>query len=740
MSEPHAFLERLNPAQREAVEAPGGPVLVLAGPGSGKTRVLTHRVAYLVAVAGVRPWRVLAVTFTNKAAREMRQRLADLIGEAALGELTIGTFHAISARLLRREAAAAGLDRDFVIFDAADQERAVRRVLEQLNLDDKTYRPASLRAAISNAKNELVRPAEWRAKTYWDEVAGRVYARYQQLLSASNALDFDDLLLETASLMRDVPEVRDRYRDRYAHLLVDEFQDTNTAQYAFIKALAAAELPAAAHNVFAVGDEDQSIYRWRGADYRNIMRFRQDFPDARLILLEQNYRSTQVILDAAQAVIRRNRQRTDKRLWTEAGAGPAITLFEAHDENEEAAFVVNEVERSALKGEPFGHFAVMYRTNAQSRVIEDALVRRRVPYHLVGATRFYERREVKDVLAYLRLAHNPLDAIALERVINVPPRGIGPGTWGNLVDWADAAGVPLWVALRSLAGEAVPAGRPPVDTRGKNALVAFYDVLAELLAARDTLNAPDLVSLTLEASGYSRWLRDGSEEGEERWANVQELRGVAEEFARLPPREGLAAMLESVALVSDVDDLGEAPDRVTLLTLHAAKGLEFDTVFITGIEENNLPHARSAEDPDAMEEERRLFYVGLTRAKHRLFLTHAFRRTVFGSSDLRMPSRFLEDLPPETVRGPTGARGAVRPARPARPTATTWGPRPGAPPPPPPTGPALRPGDKVVHSRFGPGVVVSSANLDGDQEVTVAFEGGGVKQLLQSLAKLEKRA
>lgn len=735
MSAPPAFLATLNAAQREAVEAPGGPVLVLAGPGSGKTRVLTHRVAWLVAVAGVRPWQILAVTFTNKAAKEMRHRLEALIGPEALAEVTIGTFHATCARLLRREAKAAGLDPNFVIYDSADQERAMKQAVAALNLDEKTYRPAAFRGAVSSAKNELVRPSGWQSKTYWDEVAGRVYAKYQAILRESNALDFDDLLLEMAYLVQDVPEVRDRYRKRYAHLLVDEFQDTNTAQYALVKALAAVEDPTAPHNLFVVGDEDQSIYRWRGADYRNVERFRRDFPEARTILLEQNYRSTQTILDAAQAVIRRNRQRTDKSLWTESGQGMGITVFEAHDEAEEAAYVVREIDRQVRAGTLFGSFAVMYRTNAQSRVLEDSLVRWRMPYHLVGATRFYERREVKDVLAYLRLAHNPVDAMALDRVVNVPPRGIGPGTLNTLTSWASDAGIPVWYALELLAEDPATI---PLDTRGRNALLAFHDILSELIRAREAVPVPELLSLVLEATGYTQWLRDGTEEGEERWANVQELRGVAEDFAKLPPREGLAAMLEAVALVSDVDSLAEAPDRVTLLTLHAAKGLEFDTVFITGLEENNLPHIRSIDDPEGMAEERRLFYVGVTRARKKLYLTHAFRRTVFGTTDLRERSRFLDDLPDEVVDG-------QRPRPPTRDSprraAISWSSADNAAAPPSAASQmSLRPGDKVTHGTFGDGVVVMTVARGDDQEVTVAFVGAGVKKLLQSMAKLEKRA
>ncbi len=767
MLDPQTLLAGLNEPQRQAVEAIEGPVLVLAGPGSGKTRVLTHRVAYLAGVVGVPPWHILAVTFTNKAAREMRERLEELIGREALGRLTIGTFHAICARILRQESDALPFDQRFVIFDTDDQRRVVKAALAEMNLDEKLYKPRALLGAISTAKNELIRPEAYSAPTYWHEVAGRVYARYQKLLRANNALDFDDLLLETAELMRGNEAVRQRYRERYGFLMVDEFQDTNTAQYSLLKSLAAAEIAEAPHNLFAVGDEDQSIYRWRGADYRNVLRFKQDFPGTRVILLEQNYRSTQTILDAARAVIDRNQNRTRKELWTEAGEGQKIIRFEAYDENEEAAYLVREIERHVETGGGYRDCAVMYRTNAQSRAIEDGLVRRRIPYQLVGGTRFYDRREVRDVLAYLRFLHNPRDEIALQRIINTPPRGIGPKAWGLLADWSRALGGGKWEALEAIArGEdetlELP-GMPAVDTRSRNALGRFHESMAEVMGARDKLPVPQLLDRLLETSGYTTWLRDGSDEGEERWENVQELRGLAHDFGLMAPQEGLTALLESVALASDVDQMEDAgPDRVTLLTLHAAKGLEFPVAFIPGLEERVLPHSRSLDDPESMAEERRLFYVGITRARQKLYLVHAFRRTIFGSSETTEPSRFLEDLPPETLEQHQERTRSGRSARrsPAGPSAyqraTSWstpqvgagrsagggtngksgkggkGDSAGA------TTPEFRPGDKVRHGHFGAGVVVSSLVRDGDEEVTVAFAGAGVKKLMQQLAKLEK--
>ena len=740
-----SLLADLNPPQREAVEAGEGPTLVLAGPGSGKTRVLTNRVAWLIGVLHVPPWRILAVTFTNKAAREMKERVERLVGPEAAERLTIGTFHATCAGLLRREASGAadllGFDSRFVIFDTDDQLRVVKRAMAELDIDDKQYRPRAVLGAISNAKNEMLRPEDYRPSSYWHEIAGRVYGRYQEVLRASNALDFDDLLLETALLMRTAPDIRDRYRERYRHLLVDEFQDTNSAQYAMVTAIAAAEDHDAPRNLFVVGDEDQSIYRWRGADYRNIQRFRTDFKDAKTILLEQNYRSTQTILDAASAVIDRNRQRTPKSLWTEKEGGERITLFEAQDESEEAAYVVGRVGRHIGGGTSAGDIAIMYRTNAQSRAVEDALMRRGIPYQLVGGTRFYERREVRDVMAYLRLAHNPHDEISLERVINVPPRGIGKTTWTALLKLASARGETMWETLEHIGlGLIEPDEATALGARGRKSLAGVHEILSTLVAARDEIVPGMLVDVVIDATGYTAWLRDGTEEGEERWENILELRSVASGYDSLPPREGLVTFLENVALVADVDTLESESERVTLLTLHAAKGLEYPIVFIIGLEEDTLPHARSIDEPDELEEERRLFYVGITRAKRTLYLLRAYRRTLFGGSEPRRRSRFLDDLPPHLLEG--GSNGsAIR-------RATEWPvdrafksppravARDRAPSERVETG--FQPGDRVSHATFGKGVVVTAKQTGDDEEVTVAFAGKGVKTLLQRLAKLEK--
>ena len=782
------LLAGLNPAQREAVTTVNGPVLVLAGPGSGKTRVLAHRVAYLLRAAGAHPRAIMAVTFTNKAAAEMRERINRLVGEAVPSStgwkgLTIGTFHSICARILRQEAASASLSDAYVIFDDGEQLTAVKQALRDLKLDEKLYRPEAMRGAISKAKNELIKPADFQADTYWAEVARRVYPRYEEFLAANNALDFDDLLCRTVYLMREVPEVLHRYQDRYQYLLVDEFQDTNTAQYELVRLLADKR-----RNIFAVGDEDQSVYSWRGADYRNVQRFREDFPGGRVILLEQNYRSTQTILDIANAVIVRNTHRTPKTLRTDRGRGLEITIHEAYDEADEAAFVVSTIQRLISRGDAkLGDCAVMYRTNAQSRALEDAFVARGMPYRLVGGTRFYQRKEIKDALAYLRLTHNPADNLSLTRIINVPPRSIGDKTISVLAAWSTELGLSMAAALALVAGDLSSPALPddvrsrftkppehPFGSAAQRSLIAFYRVYAGWMAAKEHLTVAGLLDKIAEEAGYATWLRDGTEEGEDRWENLQELHSVAAHYDDFPPELRLTAFLEEVALVSDQDELIEDNDRATLLTLHTAKGLEFPVVFIVGLEENILPHSRSQEDPDQMEEERRLMYVGVTRAKDRLYLVRAFRRTIWGRTEVNEPSRFLRDValaakgmttnggrPTTDDRRPTirrrttddaaVSRGPVAPAPSQRPAAVSR-------PAPAIGGQAsgvsrqssaaakssegrqlqFKPGDRVNHGLFGEGIVLKSAPTLDDEEVTVAFPGKGTKTLLASFAKLRR--
>ncbi|GAP62459.1 DNA helicase II / ATP-dependent DNA helicase PcrA [Ardenticatena maritima] len=767
------LLDGLNPQQREAVTAIEGPVLVLAGPGSGKTRVLTHRIAYLVKVAGIEPYSIVAVTFTNKAAREMRTRLEQLLGNRAEG-VTLGTFHAICARILRRSIHHLGYENSFVIYDTDDQRRLVKQIIIQdLNLNEKTYRPAAVQAAISRAKNELLTPEamEKNAASYWETVAARVYARYQERLQQANALDFDDLLLLTVRLLREVPAELERLRRRWHFLHIDEFQDTNMPQYELVRLLGETH-----RNVFVVGDIDQSIYSWRGADYRNVLRFEQDFPERRTILLEQNYRSTQTILDAAQAVIRRNRHRKPLKLWTDKGRGQPIVLHEAYDEVEEAQFVVREIRNLVRQGAArYADIAVMYRTNAQSRALEEAFVRSGVPYVLVGGTRFYERREVKDLLAYMRLIHNPFDAVSMERVINVPPRGIGARTWETLVAWANQLGVPVYTALQVLAAsregvateedEAVspflPDIPPPFGTRAANVLVDFYTMLRDFIRVRHTMNAVDLLEAVIRRINYREYvdrnLSENEDDAEERWANVQELLAVADQFSYADPAQSLPNFLEEVALVSDADTIDENRDVVTLLTLHTAKGLEYKVVFITGVEENLLPHSRSTDEIDALDEERRLFYVGITRAKERLYLLYAFRRQTWGGYETRQPSRFLRDIPAELLATPR--KSAPRQGTLGIGRTTASRPRPSSTRSPhdarlqqrkverqetaraEKASLSFAAGDRVRHPKFGEGVVISSTRTrSGDEEVTVAFEAEGIKKLLASFAKLEKIA
>ena len=761
------ILAGLNEQQIAAVTAPDGPVLVLAGPGSGKTRVLTHRIAWLVQARSVHPYRLLAVTFTNKAAREMRMRTERILGVEALDAsvstsrsglrgLTIGTFHAICAQILRREQQHTPFPGNFVIFDSDDQQRVVKAVIKELDLNDKLYRPPAMHAQISKCKNELIAPADYEARTYWEEVAGRIYARYQEMLRQNNALDFDDLLMETALLLRANAEVRERYQQRFMHLLVDEFQDTNVAQYELVKLLLGPH-----RNLFCVADEDQSIYGWRGADPRNIKRLREDFPDMQQVLLERNYRSTQIILDAANEVIRHNWGRTPKKLFTDRSGGPLVTVYQAYDEIDEANYVVDEIARlTARDGFDPGDCVVLYRTNAQSRALEDAFVRRNLPYRLVGATRFYERKEIKDAIAYLRLVHNPDDSLSLARIINEPPRRIGKASETALAQWAYQLGLSQTEALRVLAGERGELARKclapqamdeaPFGGVAKAALLGFWRLLAGWIGVKSDLLVGQLLDRILEESGYSRYLRDGTEEGEGRWENLQELRTVAASYADLPAGEGIAAFLEEVALVSDSDELLENQPAPTLMTLHTAKGLEFPVVFIAGLEEGIFPHSRSKDDPDRMAEERRLAYVGITRAKQRLYLLHAFRRTLYGSAETYPPSQFLNDIPRHLINGQgmrarqQQARAAVRQQADAR--ATAWSPpvrdRPqpasAAPVQPAPARPAqFKPGQRVSHGIFGEGVVIKTELADDDEYVSVAFPGRGIKKLMASMAKLQ---
>ncbi|MFH1651507.1 MAG: 3'-5' exonuclease, partial [Chloroflexota bacterium] len=668
---------------------------------------------------------IMAVTFTNKAAREMEARLSQL-ASGSLERLTIGTFHAICARILRQDGRAAGIDPGFVIYDSDDQLDLVKKSLEAAGLDPKQYAPRAVLSAISAAKSQLLTPADYAGKShsYFEEVVQRVYERYQELLKASNALDFDDLLLQAVLLFRQHPEVLARYQSRYLHLQVDEFQDTNLVQYEFVKQVAGQY-----RNICVVGDPDQSIYSWRSADLRNILNFEKDYPDAKVVLLEQNYRSTKMILETASCVISANRQRKPKDLWTENDAGVPTAVMETYTEYEEAQAVVSEIDRLAREGEvKAGDCAVMYRTNAQSRALEEAFLRCGMPYRLVAGTRFYERREVKDVIAYLRLIQNPRDQVSLMRVINVPPRGIGPRTLMELAQWARGQGVPDYRGLQLLA-EREDAGDTPFNPRTARLLGSFGALLEKLRARSRELNVVELLDRVVQESGYQGYVQ-ALADGEERWENILELRTVAQEYKGLPPGEGLAAFLEGVALVSDVDGLESGAEAATLITLHQAKGLEFPVVFIVGMEEGVLPHFKSFDSPEQMEEERRLCYVGITRAKQRVYLLRAFRRSLMGSSGVNQPSRFLTDIPAHLVSGGDLWAGRQKAAESVYKRENLRTPAVDL--------PSVKEGDRVRHAQFGEGVVVSRRMVKDDVEVAVAFAGNGLRKLLLSFAKLEK--
>lgn len=769
----------LNPAQTQAVTAPFGPVLVLAGPGSGKTRVLTHRIAYLISELDVYPYRIMSVTFTNKAAKEMRERVEKILGEDLRGIL-MGTFHSTCARILRRESVALsqlGYGQDFVIFDSDDQKSVIKSALKELNLDDKRFQPFKVLNSISRAKDKMITPDFYEASDYMSTVIKRIYDQYQRTLVANNAMDFDDLLLNTVRLFDLAPDVLAKYQRQYQHILVDEFQDTNTVQYGLLARLARDH-----RNLFVVGDSDQSIYKWRGADFRNIQKFRDEYPETQQILLEQNYRSTQLVLDAAMAVIEKNPERVHKQLFTDRSGGAQIVMREAYNENEEAEQIVGTIGRENRRGRrKYGDFAVMYRTNAQSRALEEAFIRDGVPYKLVGATRFYNRREVKDIIAYLRVVHNLRDEVSLRRIINVPTRGIGAKTLEKLLAWGSQLEVQAGEAVIKLATD--PNIALPFKGRALASLMRFGTMLNGWVRARDETPVGELVQRILDETNYKTYIDDGTDEGADRWENVKELLGVAKDAGET----SLTDFLETVALVADVDNLEGGSNSVTLLTLHASKGLEFPVVFITGLEEGIMPHSRSMTDAEEMAEERRLFYVGLTRAEDQLFLSHTLRRSLYGMSEMSTPSRFLGDIPSNLVEGGNRLsdrhQGAKKRAwswdqdsgsQPKRATSGTYGsygkrsgfaekraaqkvkkgsresqkqaatrrdlpkPRHLSEERDTPTAKAqYKSGQRVKHAKFGEGIVIESKVTRNDEEVAIAFSGHGIKRLSASFAKLE---
>jgi DNA helicase II / ATP-dependent DNA helicase PcrA len=730
------ILSGLNDAQQHAVTTTEGPVLIVAGPGSGKTRVLTHRVAFLIEHAGVSPWNILAVTFTNKAANEMRDRLELLVGEDAR-KLTVGTFHRICVQILRRYAHLIGVDPRFTIYDDADQQDTIKRALKELKLDPKHFAPRPILSRISAAKSHFIGPETFsqQVNSYWDEVVSRVYPVYQDVLRQNRALDFDDLLGETLRLFDEHPDVLARYQERFRYTLVDEYQDTNHVQYRLVKALSDGE-----RNICVVGDPDQSIYGWRQADIRNILEFKRDYPDAVEIHLEINYRSTSSIVNAADSVIRANRQRIERKLRTENAAGEKIRIHEAYDEQQEAAFVVGEIRRLVASGDyHYRDFAIMYRTNAQSRPMEEAFVRSELPYQIVGGTRFYERREIKDAMSILRVIANPQDSVALLRVLSNTPlgKGIGGRTLDVLGEWAAMNERGMFDAIAAACGQShLPP--PEVATRAANLLGGVYETVQRLIDQSAQVPLSKLFDVAIEETGFASQFKETPDpEMIERWENVLQLRGVLTGYDDLREEIALETFLQESALVAGQDTMEDETNQVTLITLHAAKGLEFPVVFLIGAEEGILPHQRSLETDNALEEERRLFYVGVTRAMHRLYITYAFRRALFGYTDHPSRSRFIDSIPPDLVETPVTETSRAG-GRTSTGTARSFGRQSVTPPMPTPASeqPALKPGQRVFHNRFGDGTILEVKERNGDQDVTVQFKRHGTKRLVASLANL----
>ena len=730
---PADALAGLNPAQIDAVTAAPGPLLVVAGAGSGKTRVLTHRIAHLVEEVGAEPSSILAITFTNKAASEMAERVNGLLGRHATG-MWVMTFHAACARMLRADATRIGFRSSFSIYDSADQVRLVRSIIEDdLGRDAKRYPPRGVHARISTVKNQLISPERFIAENdgYFDTTVGEVYARYQARLLEAGAMDFDDLLVHAVHLLEQIPESRERWQRAFDHILVDEYQDTNHAQYRLIRALAERH-----HSIMVVGDSDQSIYSWRGADIRNILDFEQDFPDARTIRLEQNYRSTQTILDGANAVIAHNRDRQEKRLWSDLGAGERIAVVQCEDERSEARYVVGQIARSVAEGGSLRDAAVFYRTNAQSRAMEEALRQADLPYRIIGGTGFYDRQEIKDALAYLRAIGNPSDDVSLRRIINVPRRGIGDTTVTRLAEHAAALGISLRAALDD--ADAVLPG-----AAARKAVAAFADLLQRLGDAALELEPAQLLERVYDATGMIETLRaERTLEANGRIENLFELMGVAQTATLTGDAVAdLATFLQELSLIGDADQLPQDGDdaAVTMMTLHTAKGLEYPRVWMIGMEDNVFPHARALEEAN-LEEERRLCYVGMTRAREQLTLTYARSRSLYGRSDWNPPSAFLGEIPEELVETQrVGARGGT--ALPSGRTGSPWADRAPSTPtaprierPPAVDLPVIATGDSVRHRTFGEGVVIAVPTAE---EIVVRFPASGERRLHVAYAPIE---
>ncbi|WP_055105985.1 DNA helicase PcrA [Paenibacillus ihumii] len=762
-------ITRLNPEQRRAVVTTEGPLLIMAGAGSGKTRVLTHRIAYLIATRKAPPWAILAITFTNKAAREMQERVSQLVGQEGK-DIWVSTFHSMCVRILRRDIERIGFSSSFSILDSTDQLSVIRNCMKDLNIDTKKFEPKAVQSMISTAKNELITPQQYEQKIgdYFEGIVAKVYTMYQKRLRQNNSLDFDDLIMKTIELFKEVPEVLDFYQKKFSYIHVDEYQDTNRAQYMLCKLLANKH-----HRICVVGDSDQSIYRWRGADITNILNFEEDYPEATTILLEQNYRSTSNILNAANAVIALNTGRKPKNLWTDKGDGDKIKVYRASSEHEEGYFVTSEIHNSIKRGRSYRDHAILYRTNAQSRVIEETLIKSDIPYQIVGGIKFYDRKEIKDLLAYLRLLSNPDDDISLTRIINVPKRGIGDTTVAKLTAAAAERGISIFRLLYTVDDLGF-AGRT------RNALVEFYDMISALHQMVEFLSVTELTEKLLEMTEYRLELQnENTIESRSRLENIDEFLSVTMEFEKNNDEDrSLVAFLTDLALISDIDTMndeeeGQPGDAVTLMTMHSAKGLEFPIVFIIGMEEGVFPHSRAFMDNEELEEERRLAYVGITRAEERLFLTCAQMRTLFGRTTANAPSRFLEEIPEElkedtdiprdryrrgagiggaySGRGfgsgagsnfghrTTADRGGARPFAPASSGVTVTTGVPGAQAVKPAGSADFNAGDKVSHGKWGIGTVVAVKGTGNDMELQIAFPAPtGVKRLLAGFAPITK--
>lgn len=734
----------LNPQQAEAVINTEGPMLIMAGAGSGKTKVLTCRVANLLQ-KGVRPYRILAITFTNKAAAEMRERVNNMSGPAAK-DVWLFTFHAFCARFLRMEIdKLPGYGGNFAIYDTADSQNLIKQILKEMNLDDKRFQPSGILSRISNAKNALQDAAAFarQAGDFYEQKVADIYSRYEQKLQLNNALDFDDLLMLSIKLLQENKEVREKYQNRFDYLLVDEYQDTNHAQYLLTKFLAAKH-----RNICVVGDADQSIYGWRGADIQNILDFEKDYPDAKVIKLEQNYRSTQIILDAANAVIENNTGRKPKNLWTENKSGADIIYFQAVDERDEARFVIEQLQNlQRTENKKLGDMAILYRTNTQSRIFEEMLIKSGISYNMVGGLKFYERKEIKDIIAYLRVIFNPADSLSLLRIINVPKRGIGDASLAKIQAYAAANNVSLFEAVSNAAAI------DGLSSRFVSKLDDLAGIIFELMNLANEAPVEDLIDRVLRDTGYLEELEnERTPQAQSRIDNLHELISVAQEFAKSEEENNLENFLAHVALVSDIDDTELGEDAITLMTLHSSKGLEFPVVFLVGMEEGLFPHARTLMDETEIEEERRLCYVGITRAKEKLFLSSTKMRTIYGNTVTYPPSRFLQEIPARLVKTikrqerfsalenfkQVSEKYSARPQKPAstfnphsfmpqKPAAAAGG-----------TGTRFNTGDRVSHSKWGEGMVVSVKDSPDGQEVKVAFAGAGVRSLLTKYAVLKK--